>query len=202
MIIYSLIKKFEYISFDVFDTLIQRDTISTVEIFQRVGNEYFGKDNDFLSKRIIAEKIARERNIENEVTIEDIYNCFEGITDINRKELAELEYMTELKACRLKKKNIDLYNDIIAAGKNIILISDMYFSSEQITNILKKCGISGYRKIYVSCECSVNKKSGKLFKYVKDKEKIDGKWVHIGDGIKPDFFGAIKARVFPFWIPK
>ena len=76
-------------------------------------------------------------------------------------------------------------------------------TTEQIEEILMKCNVNKYHKIYISCECGVDKKSSKLFEYVQRKENIaKNKWLHIGDGLKSDLVGSLKAGIFPMWIPK
>lgn len=54
-----ILKKYNYISFDVFDTLIERDVPDPKDIFSII--EKTTDETDFRNKRIKAEKIARSK---------------------------------------------------------------------------------------------------------------------------------------------
>lgn len=69
--IINTIKKYEVVSFDIFDTLLKRDVSSPTEVF-RLIEEKIGEN--FSELRIQAEKKARTLLNKEEVTLEDIYH--------------------------------------------------------------------------------------------------------------------------------
>lgn len=72
----------------------------------------------------------------------------------------------------------------------------MYLPQDVIVKMLNKCGVFVANKIYVSNECGVNKISGNLFHYVMEENELEPhEWLHIGDSIRADCIGAIKAGI-------
>ena len=72
------IAKYEYISFDVFDTLIKRNIENPTDLFDLVQKIYNQTNKplleNFKEKRIEAERKARELSSHKEPNIDDIYN--------------------------------------------------------------------------------------------------------------------------------
>ena len=62
---------------------------------------------------------------------------------------------------------VNIFDKAKLLGKHVILASDMYLPKKTIEEILEQCGISGYEKIYLSCEQKSDKKSGELFLKIK-----------------------------------
>lgn len=91
---------------------------------------------------------------------------------------------------------VKAFNYAISQKKEVYIISDMYLPKSVIEKILIKCGITGQKEIYVSCECGMNKISGKLFQYVIYKNKLQPhQMLHIGDSVKADCLGAAKSKI-------
>lgn len=196
------LKKYKIISFDIFDTLIRRYTKEPKEIFQVVENLYnirYGKKGDFCTRRIKAEEAAREKN-SHEVTLNQIYEelCIE-----DKERYKQLELETELRYSAPNPKGKKLYFEALKSGKKNILISDMYLPRKIIEQILYKCGICGYSKIYISCEYGMTKLSGKLYDFVsKDLKTEFGTICHIGDNFKSDYIMAKKHGFDAYYFGK
>lgn len=187
------ISKYEVISFDVFDTLIERDVSDATNIFKRTGSRILGDGfaEEFRLKRIQAEKIARKKLSENEVTLDEIYEQLEGYETAVKKSLMEAEMKIELESCSQKKEMYKVFSWACENKSSVVLISDMYLSEKCIDRILRKCGYKGYKKIYVSNEYGVNKASGKLYDLVQNDLSVQkNRVIHIGDSIRADFIGA------------
>ena len=192
-----ILNNYKYVSFDVFDTLIERDVNKPSDIFARVGKNVLGEEKaeEFRNLRKEAERKAREEKYQTEVTLEQIYKKLNGIygQDIIEK-LKNEEIQLEIDCCHVKKDIISLYNACIKKEKHVLIISDMYLSSEVIGKMLKHCNITGYEELYVSNEYGINKISGKLFKTVMNINRIkSSEMIHIGDSVKADFLGARKT---------
>ena len=91
---------------------------------------------------------------------------------------------------------ISIFYSALNQGKRVYIISDMYLPKPVIQEMLEKCGVSGEEKLYVSNTYGVNKISGKLFEIVTREGNLDKKrMLHIGDSLKADCLGAIKAGI-------
>lgn len=193
-----ILNKYDTISFDVFDTLIERNCKEPSDIFRMTGEIILGKDNanDFRRKRILAENKAREIKKGHEVKLEEIYKAMDCSLEDKKSYLMNEEKNQEILNCRKKKKIFSLYDQSVKNGKNVILISDMYLSASMIKKMLYKCGISGYTQLYVSNDYDANKCSGKLFDIVVNDLSLNKKrMIHIGDSIKADFLGARRVGI-------
>jgi predicted HAD superfamily hydrolase len=193
-----ILHKYKNISFDIFDTLIERDVSDPLDIFALVEKET-GEPN-FRIKRIQAEKKARNKSISKEVNIDDIYREYEGDSC---EYLKSVELRLEDEHIHVKKSMYNFYQQCISDGKNIFLVSDMYLKSDFIDELLKKKGINEYKKLYVSCEYKKNKVTSELFKtLLKDEDIVKNDIVHLGDSPKADLLGAGKAGIFSVLVMK
>ena len=90
-----------------------------------------------------------------------------------------------------------VFDAALQQGKLVFLVSDMYLPKEVISGMVARCGYEGYEALFVSNDCGVSKRSGKLFGNVLDAYGLDRKdLVHVGDSIGADLLGARKAGVF------
>ncbi len=189
--IIDIIKDYDYISFDVFDTLIKRNIYKPSNIFDIIER----KTNiiNFKEKRIKAESIARNKSKYEEITLKDIYNEL----DIeNKKDIYNLEIEMELSFCTTNKKMAEIYNYCLENNKKIFITSDMYLPKDVVEKILKSNGYTKYDKLYLSNEYKLTKSSGNLFKKLLEEEKIStDKLVHIGDTIKSDYLSCKKLNI-------
>ena len=82
----------------------------------------------------------------------------------------------------------ELLHELRAAGKRIVLCSDMYLLSAQLAELLR---CHGYRldgvPVYVSSQEGVNKESGRLFSHMLEREVcVAARALHIGDNARCD----------------
>lgn len=193
-----LIERYSVISFDVFDTLIERKVKILSDIFEIAGKKVLGKDSSesFRQDRIQAEATARAHSKNGEVTIDDIYNFLENKYREKTRFLKEQEILEEIELCVPKKEIVPIFYEVLNRGKRVYIISDMYLPKPVIEKMLEKCGVSGEEKLYVSNAYGVNKISGKLFETVIHENKLDKKkMLHIGDSLKADCLGAIRSGI-------
>lgn len=197
--------------FDVFDTLITRPFLKPTDLFLEVAARAYDLGlikqdiKKFQQNRIIAEVKARKSTTLEDVTIDEIYSFLESEELLD--EIKELEITTEIELVVPIKKNIDIFNDAIKNGKNIIIVSDMYLPSSIIQQMLSKTDLLlDNVKIYVSNEYGLTKRSGNLFKLILKNEQLDPKSIlHIGNDKKSDYLGSkkagIKCLLYEDWLP-
>ena len=207
-------KNIKYVSFDIFDTLIQRPFFVPTDLFILL-NKYFREYTngisgmDFSKIRVYCEQLTRER-IENEkcqeITLDEIYDTIEKEYNIDKSVITkmknkEMEY--EIRFCTRRNTGYELYTLALAMGKKVIFTSDMYLSKETIEKILDKNGYSDNEKIYLSSELKFSKSKGDLFKYVLNDLKIEGsEMIHIGDNYRPDVEMPRKFKINSKHLPK
>lgn len=189
---YKMTDKFEYISFDMYDTLVNRCVSEPQIIFAWVQEVYNDRNQvmirGFPQKRIDAEKRARMHK-QTEITFFDIYKELEkdypkSICGKCKNIETELELKCTLPGIDMKR----LFYQCLNAGKKIFIVTDMYLPEDVIKKILSKCGYKGYSRLYVSSECGKTKRQGDLFSYVLKKEGIKaGRLLHIGDSVRGDY---------------
>lgn len=189
------IDQYEYISFDLFDTLIKRDVKNPKDVF-RIVEILFNERNkkpiiDFYKNRIIAEKNARLK-LADAINYDDIYDnlkCCYSSQEIDI--LKKLELKVEEKVCNRNVEMYSFYQECINRNKKIIITTDMYLTLDTIKRILKKNGYNNYHKIYLSSDLKKSKSTGEVFRHIK--EDLNSKSIiHFGDNW---FADIIKARL-------
>lgn len=194
--------EYDLISFDIFDTLLLRPFKTPQDLFYIVGHKlnFSGYHMDFTTLRASCEKNARVHNLEKygyrEITISDIYNELATVTNIDPEVGTKVEFETELEYCMPNPYMLEVFKILKSFKKKIVITSDMYYSSEQLSKMLKKIGIEGYEKLYVSCEHKINKYAGLFDVVLNDYSDIPvSKIAHVGDNIEADIKPAQKRGI-------
>ena len=188
------------VSFDMFDTLVQRPFIYPTDLFEFL-NKYFLEiyDNqigiNFKKIRVNCEEITRKRLSQfQDITIDEIYETIKNtyfIEDEILEKLKEKEKELEIRFCSKRKTGYELYTLALALGKKVIITSDMYLDKNTIVKILNKNGYDEISKIYLSSEIRLTKSTGDLYNYVLKSENLEAeKIIHIGDNYFSDVQSA------------
>ena len=187
-ILFKRIEKYENVSFDIFDTLLKRKVNNPNDVFNLMQRAVQDKISNFAQKRIHAESQARSKNNSKEITLDSIYDCMHGTSIEQKEQLKKLELKFEANILVPNKEMIDLFNLCKQANKQIYIISDMYLPLQFIEKILKKNNITGYKKIYLSSNEKLTKRSGQIFDlYLKENSFKAEKCIHIGDSWHSDY---------------
>lgn len=194
------------ISFDIFDTLLERPCIYPTDIFSLVNSSASNVlNNNFYSIRKEIEKEVIEKTNNVNLTIYDIYNYLSkkyNLEEANKKYLCNLEIVLEKTVLSVKKNIKELYDLAVQYNKRIICISDMYLTSDILFDILKDKNYDKISYIYVSSEIKKRKDNGELFKYVLEKENIQpSELLHIGDNKISDFEIPVQIGIPAYHIP-
>lgn len=206
-------EKYTYISFDVFDTLISRPFYQPSDIFKLMSAEFSRKTSNSISFekiRVEGEELARKSYgntfVYEDITLKEIYEFISAHYGIDIKlcmEMMDYECELEKHFCKTRYAGKELFDYAKAIGKRIVLISDMYLSSEVIRQILVKNGIYGFEKLLVSCEERKLKYNGRLFEQALDALSIDRtSLLHIGDTWRSDIEGSSLAGIDNMFFPK
>ena len=201
---------YDVVSFDVFDTLVSRAIEAPTDVFRVVRAKllstscalFFPTAIDSLPDlRVQAERLARievERCTgSDEVTLDDIYTNFARISGVNGETLALLrrtELETEMELAYANPDGAALLDGARAAGKRILLCSDMYLPTPTIRAILQSCGYGENDPLFVSGELGVSKHRGTMFGYISQAIGVaPGRILHIGDNLHGDVVMAQSA---------
>ncbi|MBC5710554.1 glycosyltransferase [Hungatella sp. L12] len=194
--IYDRLVPYKYVSFDIFDTLIKRKVNTPVDIFKIM--ELSVGDN-FVYKRIEAERKARENSAHEEVTLQEIYDHYpEKNSGYAKKEL-EIELDTIVPNIPM----LEVYRRCVADGKKIFITTDMYWPIASIKNLLKQVCVDKYEKLYLSSEEQKTKKTGSLFKEILKEQNIrPEELIHIGDHPQSDYKVPRNIGIAAIQIPR
>ena len=205
--------KCEYVSFDVFDTLVIKPFLEQQDLFQFLNRKYAEQANvstDFAERRIAAESKLRRAACNdkpplNIITLDAIYDeiasalpCSAETADAVKAE----EIRLETHFCRPRKTAKELFELARYLGKKVVIISDTCHDTATIELILKKCGYDGYERLFLSSNREASMASDGLFQFALDTLKVPGNSVcHIGNNWKSDYLApkerGIRAFIFP-----
>lgn len=186
-----IINPYQFVSFDMFDTLIKRDCWRPTELFSFVEariDQEFQRKTKFCYARIAAERIARRESHLDEITLDEIYAYLD--LGLNKEELEyvkQLEMKYEYALCQVNPCMKSVYDYCVSQGKNIVVTTDIYLPESLVKNILNKACIQCDR-VYVSSSRGFSKEKGSLFKKVlKDLSIKPSELIHIGDNWRSDY---------------
>ena len=195
------LEKYDIISFDIFDTLILRPFKDPQDLFRMLGIRH--NILNFYEIRKKAQKTAREKAKKvyghTEVTIYDIYKEINLITNLNIENGVKIEFEAEKNFCYANPYMKKVFDKLIAKGKEVIIISDMYIPHDMMKELLESCGYYGEKALFVSCDYSMTKLYGDLYKYVKENYVHDKSIIHVGDNQKADIKSANENNIESYY---
>ncbi|WP_138468402.1 HAD family hydrolase [Poseidonocella sp. HB161398] len=219
----TLLERVDVCSFDVFDTVLQRDGRSELERFGDVAAEFVrraGREDPelrlsqrtCLSARVLSASTAYQMS-------PPVKGCREGrFPEIVQNLVASLslpgdpyerlwrEAEFEIEAAQLRGAPFieNLIDLAVARGKTVIFISDMYLPGEDIARLVEACGIGTGKvaRIFSSADTVVSKRSGLLYDHVcAELEVAPGKMLHLGDSLEGDFIAAKRRGLEAIHLP-
>jgi predicted HAD superfamily hydrolase len=203
----EMIKSHDIISFDIFDTLLDRvieqpnDILNCLDIYAQKKFSI----KEFKSKRINIKNIISHL-YDEEITLEDRYKEIGKHFNISNDILNHLllkELNLEQKVLKTKPFGLELFEFAKLNEKRIILTSDTFYSREFVSNLLNVNQFIRYDKMYLSSEYYKTKLTGNLFKKITEEEGISpNKILHIGDNKKSDIINAKSHDITTALVPK
>lgn len=204
-------------TFDVFDTLIRRNTITPFSVFYKVQKHMRESKNIHFSNYLIEEypkvrhqiemdlrdvfrKTTFERNSEKiEITLIELLERLKSnynLSDEEVKFLYEMEVMEEINTVESLPDKVAEFFSLQEKGHEVVLVSDMYLEKQVIKKMLEKVDPRFLKvKLYVSSDVGYQKSTGKLFEYIFfDCDYEYSNWIHHGDnkhadGVAPRKYG-------------
>lgn len=179
------------VSADLFDTLVTRRTLFSTDVFELVDQRLRQRGivvEEFAAKRMDGEKELCRRTVPTLVEIYAYIRDKYHLPDLRPEEAAELEWSVDYALLVPRKALCDLLERVYNGGKPVYIVTDSYYTKEQLIKFLDKCGIVCYTDILSSCEHRTCKSVG-LFRRLR--ERLPGKrCIHIGDSLDTDVLAA------------
>lgn len=204
----DVVAQYDYVSFDVFDTLIIRKCGHPHNIFDIVADKYNvckageGKINDYRRIRVEAEASARRNSKNEEVTLDEIYNVMPLREEV-KVRLQKIEELTEIEQCVIREEIVNIYNRCIEEGKTVYITSDMYLKDSVLFAIFQNNGIKYPKKLFLSSNLKKTKRKGSLFdEVIRYAGTSPNKILHIGDNLISDFARPLLKGLSTYWLNK
>lgn len=201
--IYKLLEEpsIKVVSFDVFDTLLKRAVLVPTDVLyllaRKVKNSY---GHDFYKLRLDTEYqlTAKDPN----TSLEDVYKQIGKVSNIPVNELDVIKgWELELEESVLIRNEpmYKIFKRALELKKRIVIMSDMYLSSDFIKKILEREGYNSISNIYVSCDLGKRKDDGTMFKFVLEDQGIkSSELLHIGDNYRSDYQNPLTLGIAAF----
>ena len=211
-------KQINVLSLDVFDTLLLRRYHSESKRFGEIA-KLFNKQYPAISQQVFyeARTVAHRLSYCSQKAVQGcreakavaIFQCLTRIVKLPQEAaetLARLELQYEKNHLRC---NPAICNIVRLAQQNnisVILISDMYWSGNEIKELLDDCLPKDLKidSIYSSSDYGISKSSGLLFDYVmKQIQCSPEKMLHLGDNKNSDcIIPYIQHGINAIWLPR
>ncbi|MCM1261841.1 MAG: hypothetical protein NC313_03895 [Butyrivibrio sp.] len=183
----------DVMSIDLFDTVIMRQTLFATDIFDIIECRLKEKGiviEDFSGRRMASEKHLAQSMTPTLVEIYSYMKSEYSIPGISPEELAELEWSIDYELVIPRQEMCDFCDEMHKKGKDIYIVSDTFYTKEQLIKLLEKCNIKFYTDIFASCEYKTAKTED-LFERLKGRIS-EKKCIHIGDDLVADIESARK----------
>ena len=196
----KLIKKYDVISFDLFETLVDKKTSNPKDIYDFLEKK--NKIKNFSNHRYQADNyFLKTKDFKH--NINDIYQLIQKKLKFKKRKIPELINLEIEQELNFLFKRNEIYEILECAKKNkktLILTTDTYYNKQTIIKILKKFKLNIFNKILISSELKKSKFKGDVFEHIKKNFKSK-KIIHIGDNYQNDFLKPNNYKIDSFYLP-
>ena len=186
------------ISFDIFDTLLERKVQHPDHVYTLIKNHLVSEHgeimNDYVDMRKHSYYLAlnsQQLYGREDVSLSQICDYAAKLypnVKINREDLVKAEEHIERTLLKKKEEGYQLYQYCVEKNKKIFFTSDMHLSREFLAEVLESCGYNTFDNLYVSGDVGLLKHNGKLFEWLLMENNLDlDDVLHIGDNIHTDY---------------
>ena len=190
----------EMVSFDVFDTLLERLVPRPNDVFPYAAEDLPWPD---YKRKTFVEKRNQVSLEHPEYDFDHLYDWVAAEMNLcpEERDLAkQSEWEAEKHLVVPREPVKDLLNYAIEKEKQIVFVSDMYLSSCKIRELMHIAGIPDCGDIYVSCENNAGKRNG-LFERIAALGVPREKILHIGDDRESDCVSASRSGFESLRVP-
>ena len=191
----------DVLSIDLFDTLIMRKTLYPTDVIEIVECKLKERGihiENFFSRRLESEKYLSQQTAP---VLEQIYAYMlekYAVTGVTAQELSQLEWQVDYELVIPRNEVCQWVSGVYNSGKEVYIVSDTYYTQQQLVRLLDKCKITQYTAVIASCEYHTGK-TQRLFEILK--QKLQGKsCMHIGDDDISDIQSAERAGISAYKI--
>ena len=186
----NIAKDHTCVIFDIFDTLVTRTIFYPDNLFRIIEEKFdkaFSIRSDFMKVRKETEYRLRTSDTHTgDISYDDIYDhihLYGDYTPEMVEYLRTVDFGYELEVLIPKPDTIALLQYVYDNDIEILFVSDMYLTKEQVMLILQKQNIPFKEEnIFVSSDTGLRKDNTTIWKYLVDSERIDpSKTLMIGD---------------------
>lgn len=196
------------VSFDVFDTLLERcieppDGLQArvaALLAERIGHA--SPDAVLHVRREVEASLRRTalaNGLDHECHFDPLVEEWVArLTGHASVELADFVHQTEREleslALIAKRGAVELLGWLREHGLRVVAVSDMYLSHDHLVALLEGCGLGGLiDRVYVSSEFGLGKYSGRLHAKVLEAEGLaPAEVVHVGDNLVSDMHAPLR----------
>lgn len=194
----KLLQGMDSVSFDLFDTLVRREYMEPDYAKYKLGKilqkEGLVKSaNYFVALRNNTEhELRQEQNFQGDVCINDIYLRLGKKLKFSEKQITyycQLEFELDFEMIKPKSEIVQVFNDLDSTQQELYIITDTYYTKQQIAQIIKSVGLTSPHHLLVSNDIQHRKDNGTMWKFfcAKYKSKISNSaHIHIGDNVVSD----------------
>lgn len=177
----QLIRNYDIVCFDLFDTLIQRKLTFDQDRFEYLEfqlDREFDRETRFQSLREKALALAQEKFQKKEVTFTELYQSLKETKELPEEILERakaLEFELDLTLWTPRPRALGLLEQAKQLGRTLYLIEDTYYESKEVGQILEKTQITNnthFKEIILSSEQGKNKQDGSLWRHLTEERKI------------------------------
>ena len=194
--LFSELRNFEVISFDVFDTVLRRE-FTEPDYAKFVLGKHLTEQGivpnpeSFIKHRNDAEyQLRKDNGFVGDVDIVAVYERLAEVLvcDIEQASVfMEMEFNIDLEFVSAKDEMVTLVQQLSDLGRTIWFITDTYYTQNQVEILLRKIGIAVPYKLFVSSQLNMRKDSGTMWSFIREKivgEKVSH--IHVGDNVRAD----------------
>lgn len=197
--IYRQIDKYDVISFDVFDTLVERPFSDPNDLFDfmELLNPRISRLSNFSDLRKKSRNLFTSAEQKNEISLEQRYKRLSDILGQNLLDIATCEEKTDWRLLRRRELGWRLYSYAKLKGKRIVFVSDTYYGEDYIKSLLTHLGYEIQDGLlFVSSKYGEMKNNGKLYPIVMKTLAIPSNAIlHIGDNPVADGLRAKENNI-------
>ena len=206
--------RFDWITFDAFETLIDRDALNPSDIFAMCDHDAatllppavrFSNLRAGVFQRMRA-SADRRLALRPEYTLDDVYRYLSttlGIPANAALELKRLELQVELEHTHPRAYGLLLMSWAILTGKHVGVISDTYFTAEQFRRLVLDRLPAAPDFVLISSAAQQTKRDGGLFQLAITQNHLSpARTLHIGDNPESDEQSAAAQGLASLRIPR